>query len=63
MDGKTVVELDKLFQSTRPARGATSGLLPFRPTRCNFNPRALRGATVRAHASILKSSDFNPRAP
>ena len=58
------IDMFKLFQSTRPSRGAThcpgrgSGSTP------NFNPRAPRGAR-RAAAGPLRvpALHFNPRAP
>ena len=34
----------RIFQSTRPARGATRRRRATRATQCNFNPRAPRGA-------------------
>ena len=42
--GKNLPQAEKLFQSTRPARGATAGGDIRIDGRSNFNPRAPRGA-------------------
>ena len=52
-----------LFQSTRPARGATPlGRLGFLAMPC-FNPRAPHGARLWCKRSYTNTKCFNPRAP
>ena len=52
-----------LFQSTRPARGATrAGALLGLQGEC-FNPRAPRGARRQARRVARRVARFNPRAP
>ena len=53
-----------LFQSTRPARGATLCQHPPRPQAARFNPRAPHGAR-RHHVGTINNvaGRFNPRAP
>ena len=52
-----------LFQSTRPARGATYGSLAFY-TNCIFqSTRPARGATCQEAVRQLTTGHFNPRAP
>ena len=51
------------FQSTRPARGATTLNLPMAQRFSNFNPRAPRGARLVNNALAYRRVDFNPRAP
>ena len=52
-----------IFQSTRPARGATMVVLFWRRKVRNFNPRAPRGARRSHIAGLGVLNDFNPRAP
>ena len=52
-----------LFQSTRPARGATWYSRRASTTSCSFNPRAPRGARLRGRALLHERGRFNPRAP
>ena len=58
------MRLTILFQSTRPARGATSSHLCTYCSIFHFNPRAPRGArpTVGGRKPV-RASHFNPRAP
>ncbi len=52
----------KMFQSTRPARGAITRDAP-RNARCaGFNPRAPRG-TTEVDRPVVVEIGFNPRAP
>ncbi len=52
-----------LFQSTRPARGATART-PRAQARCScFNPRAPRGARLPRKPTAGSTACFNPRAP
>ena len=53
----------RVFQSTRPLRGATA-VSTVRIQRQIFqSTRPLRGATGRSHGCLWRHSDFNPRAP
>ena len=54
---------EKLFQSTRPMRGATikTDISTMRPR--NFNPRAPCGARPRLPSRFREIAYFNPRAP
>jgi len=52
-----------LFQSTRPARGATAVPMP-PPSSCSFqSTRPARGATASRLAAPSPARRFNPRAP
>ena len=51
------------FQSTRPARGATSSTNSVAWWIGRFNPRAPRGARPRSWSLTPRTSSFNPRAP
>ena len=52
-----------LFQSTRPAWGATTSILILSTSLRCFNPRAPRGARPVRAACRWASQRFNPRAP
>jgi len=52
-----------VFQSTRPARGATFGRWGRTTWCCCFNPRAPRGARRQTRRQIPRIPRFNPRAP
>ena len=51
------------FQSTPPARGATTSCDPRFPSRNDFNPRPPRGGRRRQFFLILAAVHFNPRPP
>ena len=52
------------FQSTHPARGATSFLELPSPPLSDFNPRTPRGVRLRVHKAVNDVvPDFNPRTP
>ena len=53
----------KLFQSTLPARGATSAMYTIPPGRSFQSTLPARGATVRAAEMIRRIPHFNPRSP
>ena len=53
----------EVFQSTRPARGATSCQWRWRKWKESFNPRAPRGARQMNRATPQSRKRFNPRAP
>ena len=56
--------LDLKFQSTRPARGATTSSYHCMPPLCRFNPRAPHGARLDITGYPRLATDrFNPRAP
>ena len=52
-----------LFQSTPPARGATSSNAFLILFYSDFNPRPPRGGRLRAGVSHAAGRDFNPRPP
>ena len=56
--------LQKIFQSTCPARGTTQAPLSLACGCLDFNPRAPRGARPAQYYNISgRIGDFNPRAP
>jgi len=60
---KSCSKSQSLFQSTRPAWGATRGRDCWPRCKPSFNPRALRGARRRRPgAPSLDTQSFNPRA-
>jgi len=52
-----------VFQSTRPAQGATFRCRRWPPGWPRFNPRAPRRARREADGSVAAPGGFNPRAP
>jgi len=58
-----VWQIDKGFQSTHPARGATSASNARFGRRPHFNPRTPRGVRLAAHGGRGEAIDFNPRTP
>ena len=52
-----------IFQSTPPARGATSRCVILAWCCSYFNPRPPRGGRPRIHFFHVKQLDFNPRPP
>ncbi len=55
--------VDPLFQSTRPARGATISSFPRTHTRASFNPRAPRGARHFLLSSYSYLREFQSTRP
>ena len=51
------------FQSTLPARGATSNTAPRSTMPGDFNPRSPRGERRVYRGNVGAASDFNPRSP
>ena len=52
------------FQSTHPARGATSSSTRATSALCHFNPRTPRGVRPRScHKVFHAKGNFNPRTP
>ena len=63
MDAIVVVQ-QRLFQPTRPVRGATFRAMPGLKDLDKFQPtRPVRGATYHGNQSQTRSRRFNPRAP
>ena len=56
-------DVGTVFQSTRPAWGATSAAPATDNPSAHFNPRAPYGARRRRRTNGGARSDFNPRAP
>ena len=52
-----------LFQSTRPARGATDSRLARSTYTCHFNPRAPRGARLADNSRLHDFTDISIHAP
>ena len=53
----------KIFQSTLPARGATSHIYAHFPLGNDFNPRSPHGERRRGHKHHRQRRNFNPRSP
>ena len=53
----------QLFQSTLPARGATSFFAQISQSRSNFNPRSPHGERLSTDSAKSAKIDFNPRSP
>ena len=58
-----MAEFIKVFQSTRPARGATSLRSTLAKSDVNFNPRAPRGARPSVEKSVGVGEEFQSTRP
>ena len=61
--GFCITTASKMFQSTRPMRGATSQRSAARREDRSFNPRAPCGARPQRYNTFIPFQGFNPRAP
>ena len=59
----TVKEVTNMFQSTHPARGATSGILPTSIPSSHFNPRTPRGVRQRYGYDVQAMTQFQSTHP